>query len=162
MMLIDEMAALGQLGPLEDAFGLVRGYGVQIAGIFQDMSQIKTLYKERWESFVANAGVVQFFAPNDKTTAEWMSWRSGQTTAVVRGESENTGSGPGGDSSGRSATWSQMARNYDLPHELMGMAEGTGLLWFAGMSDSNPFFAPFYKDIGQCARRASLNPYDVS
>src|SRR6185312_8154330 len=29
LMLIDEMAALGHLGPLEDAFGLVRGYRIQ-------------------------------------------------------------------------------------------------------------------------------------
>ena len=59
LMLIDEMPALGHLAPLEDAFGLVRGYKVQIAGICQDLNQLKALYNERWESFLANAGVVQ-------------------------------------------------------------------------------------------------------
>jgi type IV secretion system protein VirD4 len=56
LFLIDEMPALG---PLEDAFGLVRGYKVQIAGICQDLAQLKALYKERWASFLANAGVEQ-------------------------------------------------------------------------------------------------------
>ena len=37
LLLIDEMPALGHLAPLEDAFGLVRGYKVQIAGICQDL-----------------------------------------------------------------------------------------------------------------------------
>jgi hypothetical protein len=50
LLLIDEMPALGHLGPLEDAFGLVHGYKVQIAGICQDLAQLKALYKERWES----------------------------------------------------------------------------------------------------------------
>ena len=89
LFLIDEMPALGHLGPLEDAFGLVRGYKVQIAGICQDLAQLKALYKERWESFLANAGVVQGFAPNDLTTADWMSRRAGQTTLVAANTSEN-------------------------------------------------------------------------
>jgi type IV secretion system protein VirD4 len=73
------MPAPGHLGPLEDAFGLVRGYNVRIAGI----CELKALYKERWESFLANAGVVQGFAPNDLTTADWMSRRTGQTTLIA-------------------------------------------------------------------------------
>ena len=89
LFLIDEMPALGHLGPLEDAFGLVRGYNVQIAGICQDLAQLKALYNERWESFLANAGVVQGFAPNDLTTADWMSRRAGQTTLIASNTSEN-------------------------------------------------------------------------
>ena len=89
LLLIDEMPALGHLAPLEDAFGLVRGYKVQIAGICQDLAQLKALYKERWESFLANAGVVQGFTPNDLTTADWMSRRAGQTTLLAPSSSES-------------------------------------------------------------------------
>jgi hypothetical protein len=46
------MAALGHLGPVEDAFGLVRGYRAQIAGSLRDLAQLKALYQERWESFL--------------------------------------------------------------------------------------------------------------
>jgi hypothetical protein len=46
-----------------------------------------------------------------------------------------------------------------LPHELMGFAEGTGLLWFAGMSNGVRFFAPLYWKIAPCAKRAAKNPY---
>jgi type IV secretion system protein VirD4 len=157
LFLIDEMPALGHLGPLEDAFGLVRGYNVQIAGICQDLAQLKELYKERWESFLANAGVVQGFAPNDLTTADWMSRRSGQTTLIAANTSENLSPATGQRSEGTS--WNQVGRALYLPHELMGFAEGTGLFWLAGMSNGVRFFAPPYWKIESCAQRAAKNPY---
>jgi type IV secretion system protein VirD4 len=157
LFLIDEMPALGHLGPLEDAFGLVRGYKVQIAGICQDLAQLKALYNERWESFLANAGVVQGFAPNDLTTADWMSRRAGQTTLIAANTSENLSSATGQKSEGTS--WNQISRALHLPHELMGFAEGTGLFWLAGMANGVRFFAPPYWKIEQAAKRAARNPY---
>ena len=157
LFLIDEMPALGHLGPLEDAFGLVRGYNVQIAGICQDLAQLKALYEERWESFLANAGVVQGFAPNDLTTADWMSRRAGQTTLIASNTSENVTPATGQRNEGTS--WNQVGRALYLPHELMGFAEGTGLFWLAGMANGVRFFAPPYWKIDQCAKRASPNPY---
>jgi type IV secretion system protein VirD4 len=70
LIMLDEFAALGHLGAVEDAFGLAAGYNVQLWPVLQDLNQLKALYRERWETFVANAGVVQGFAPNDLTTAE--------------------------------------------------------------------------------------------
>jgi type IV secretion system protein VirD4 len=153
--LIDEMPALGHLGPLEDAFGLVRGYKVQIAGICQDLAQLKALYKERWESFLANAGVVQGFAPNDLTTADWMSRRAGQTTLLAPSTSESLAA-----QGNRSETtgWHQVSRALYLTQELMGFAEGTGLLWLAGMANGVRFFAPPYWKIELAAKRAANNP----
>lgn len=157
LLLIDEMPALGHLGPLEDAFGLVRGYKVQIAGICQDLNQLKALYKDRWESFLANAGVVQGFTPNDLTTADWMSRRSGKTTLLAPSSSERHSDDKGGRS--ESTSWSQVGRQLYLPQELMGFAEGTGLLWIAGMANGVRFFAPPYWKIEQANARALRNPY---
>lgn len=162
LMLIDEMAALGHLAPLEDAFGLVRGYRVQIAAIFQDLGQLKQLYKERWETFVANAGVVFGFAPNDLTTADWMSRRAGQTTVVAKGFSRNSGTSFGDRTSmseGSGTSDQQVARPLYLPHELFGLEEGMGLLWLAGLGNGARFFAPSYWKIGDCKARAQPNPY---
>jgi type IV secretion system protein VirD4 len=156
LFLIDEMPALGHLGPLEDAFGLVRGYKVQIAGICQDLAQLKALYNERWESFLANAGVVQGFAPNDLTTADWMSRRAGQTTLLAPSASESLAAqGQRSETTG----WHQVGRALYLQQELMGFAEGTGLLWLAGMANGVRFFAPPYWKIEQAMKRAASNPY---
>jgi type IV secretion system protein VirD4 len=157
LFMIDEMPTLGHLGPLEDAFGLVRGYNIQIAGICQDLSQLKALYHERWESFLANAGVVQGFAPNDLTTADWMSRRAGLTTRLAANQSENVQGATGHRSEGTS--WTQVSRALYLPHELMGFTEGSGLFWLAGMSNGVRFFAPPYWKIDRCRERAAASPY---
>jgi type IV secretion system protein VirD4 len=156
LFLIDEMPALGHLAPLEDAFGLVRGYKVQIAGICQDLAQLKALYKERWESFLANAGVVQGFTPNDLTTADWMSRRAGQTTLVAENSSQSR---QAQGHSSESTSWQQVGRALYLPYELMGFAEGSGLLFLAGMANGVRFFAPPYWKIDACKQRAGRNPY---
>jgi type IV secretion system protein VirD4 len=156
LFLIDEMPALGHLAPLEDAFGLVRGYRVQIAGICQDLAQLKALYKERWESFLANAGVVQGFTPNDLTTADWMSRRAGQTTLVAENSSESR---QAQGHRNETTSWQQVGRALYLPYELMGFAEGSGLLFLAGMANGVRFFAPPYWKIDACKQRAGRNPY---
>ncbi len=159
MLLIDEMATLGHLGPLEDAFGLVRGYNVQIAGFVQDLGQLKSLYHDRWESFMANAGVVQGLAPNDLFTAEWMSRRAGQTTIVAKGLSRSEAMPSLGENPRDSESWHQVGRAQFLPYELFGFKPGTGLLWLAGLADTVKFNAPAYYDIPECRARALPNPY---
>jgi len=73
LFMLDEFAALGHLSIIETVWALVRGYGIQIMPVFQDLNQLKAIYKERWETFIGMAGAVASFAPNDLTTAEWLS-----------------------------------------------------------------------------------------
>ena len=41
-------------------------------------------------------------------------------------------------------SWQQVGRALYLPQEFMGFAEGSGLLWLAGMANGVRFFAPLY------------------
>ncbi len=160
LFMLDEFAQLGHLAPMEDAFGLVRGFGVQLWPVLQDLNQLKALYKERWETFVGNAGVVQGFAPNDLTTAKWMSERTGDTTVTAAGY--NTGdslSNAGQGSMSTGLSYGQVRRALFLPQELMDFPTGSGLLWPAGTSKSVPFYAPSYWDMPDLKSRARSNPY---
>ncbi len=159
LLLIDELAALGHLGPLEDAFGLVRGYRVQIAAILQDLNQLKSLYSERWETFIANAGVVMGFAPNDLTTAEWMSKRAGQRTVTVTTSSDTVTANANNGSTSISQGTHVISRPLFLPQELIGFEAGTGLLWLAGMSDAVAFYGRPYFNVKTWQERAAPNPY---
>lgn len=162
LLIVDEAAALDHLAPLEDALGLVRGYGVQIAAIFQDITQLQAIYQKRWETFVANAGAVMGFAPNDLTTARWMSERSGPTTVVALSCTTNTGISSGKESSSSSGSGlseQQIGRQLFLPHDLFGFEEGTGVVWRAGMNNGIRFFAPYYTKIAECKKHAAPNPY---
>ena len=71
--MLDELATLGHLGPVENAVGLAAGYGVQLVTVFQDTAQMRDLYKGRWASFIGNAGVRALFSLDDYETAHYWS-----------------------------------------------------------------------------------------
>ena len=73
---------------LEDAAGQIASFGVKLWVVLQDWNQGKALYGERWESFAANAGILQFFGNNDLTTTEYISKRLGKTQVAVQRESD--------------------------------------------------------------------------
>lgn len=95
LFLIDECAALGRLEILETAVGLMRGYGMKMWLIFQDLPQLQSIYGERWSSFVSNSGIRQFFNVNDVVTADFVSGYLGEETRYIRSESMSAGQLPG-------------------------------------------------------------------
>ena len=88
LMILDEFAALGRMRALEDAVAQVAGFGLKLWVIVQDWGQGLALYKERWESFTANAGVFQAFAVNDVTTAEYIARKLGKVPVEVASAAE--------------------------------------------------------------------------
>lgn len=88
LMVLDEFAVLGRMQQVENAAGQIAGFGVKLWPILQDLTQLKALYGERWETFMGNAGVLQFFGNNDVTTLEFIERRLGKTTIRVRREHE--------------------------------------------------------------------------
>jgi type IV secretion system protein VirD4 len=102
---LDEFPVLGRMKSLEDAAGQIAGFGARLWPVIQDLGQLKALYRDRWQTFMGNAGAVQFFGLNDLETLEWVSKRLGQTSLIVRNKSEV--SDQDATRSGRvGATWS--------------------------------------------------------
>ncbi|MAY36681.1 MAG: TRAG family protein [Spongiibacteraceae bacterium] len=86
LVVLDEFPVLGHMSQLENAAGQIASFGVKLWLILQDWGQGTTLYKERWESFAANAGIMQFFGNNDLATTEYISKRLGKTQInAIRG-----------------------------------------------------------------------------
>jgi type IV secretion system protein VirD4 len=88
LLVLDEFATLGHMGAIEGAAGFIAGYGVKLWVILQDLGQLKSLYRERWETFMGNAGVVQVFGLNDATSLEYVAKRLGTTSLIVRNKAE--------------------------------------------------------------------------
>jgi type IV secretion system protein VirD4 len=86
--MLDELATLGHLPVVENAVGLAAGYGVQLFTVFQDVAQMRDLYKNRWASFISNAGVRAVFNLDDIETARYWSEMLGQqvTQSVSRSQ----------------------------------------------------------------------------
>lgn len=88
--MLDELATLGHLTAVENAVGLAAGYGIQLVTVFQDVAQMKDLYKGRWASFIGNSGVRALFNLDDYETAEYWSRFIGGRLVETRSRQQDT------------------------------------------------------------------------
>lgn len=144
LFLLDEMAALGKLTKVEEAYGLMAGFGMQLWGIVQDLGQLDRIYNKGWETFIGNSGVLQYYGSRDEKTAAYFSKLCGVATvekkSLARSVSRSLGfssssSGQGGSSSrsdstthGFSETTDVVQRHLAFPDELMVMRKDQALL----------------------------------
>ena len=153
---LNEFAALGRLGPIESALGLVAGYGIQLVIVVQSLTQLHQLYESAWENFLGQAGaVVLIGAPADKFTADYLSSRSGERTILQPNANMSFNPGGFGLSNGEAYT----RRPHLMPQDLYGLQPGYGYVWVAGLSNAIPAYFPPYWDVERLARRARANPY---
>jgi type IV secretion system protein VirD4 len=151
LFILDEFAALGYLPPIENAAGIARGFGVQLWPILQDLNQLKALYRDRWQTFIGNAGLLTAFAPRDWFTAKYLSDLCGQKLRNVRSRSMSD--------EGR-VNWNDAPHEFPRfrPEDLMRMPQGQMLCLAAGVP--LPFFTqvPGYWKTPQ-GRDLDPNPY---
>ncbi|MEM7429757.1 MAG: type IV secretory system conjugative DNA transfer family protein [Pseudomonadota bacterium] len=139
LFLLDEFSALGRLEAVERAMGLMAGYGLQLWPILQDMSQLRDLYGDRANTFIANAGVQQVFGVNDFETAKWLSQMIGQETSQFQTDSFKPGDGP---------SFSNHLTGRDLlsPDEIMQMPPNVQLLRVQGQPSALAQKLRYYAD----------------
>ena len=128
LYLLDEFAALGHLGPVERAMGLMAGYGVQLWPILQDVHQLRATYGQRAGTYLSNAGVLQVFGVNDHDSARLVSDLLGQETVVFQTMARAI------DAEQSGITYSQhhTARPLLMPDEIRSLPAHTQLLFLAG------------------------------
>lgn len=90
LMVLDEFAVLGHMKSIETAAGLMAGFGVKLWIVLQDLSQLKRLYRDSWETFIGNAGITTYWANSDKMTLDYVSDKLGQTSVVTDRKGETT------------------------------------------------------------------------
>jgi type IV secretion system protein VirD4 len=135
LMILDEFARLEQLPAVSNAFGFAAGFNLQLWPFLQDVPQMQELYGKRWQSMLANCGLVQFFTPSDIETADYVQRRGGTTT----GESRSRSYASGILKSERSDTRSE-SRVPLLPFErMMSLPGDQSVVFFAGKHD--PYIA---------------------
>lgn len=88
LFILEEFAALGHMRALEQAVAYMAGFGVKLWAVLQDLTQLKRHYKEGWETFLGNAGVIQAFSVSDQTTCDYLSKRLGETTFQITNKVE--------------------------------------------------------------------------
>lgn len=84
LLVMDEFYAIGPLATLAKASGALAGYGLKLWPILQNLSQLRELYPRNWQTFFANAGLVQIFGVNDRETAHEIVERLGKSRWAER------------------------------------------------------------------------------
>ena len=93
MMVLDEFAGLERMKSIENAVAQIAGYGVKLFFVLQSLEQLKAVYKDRWETFLANTGVKIFFGLNDHFSREYISKMLGETEVYRDVQTSSEGSG---------------------------------------------------------------------
>ena len=88
--MLDEFHTLGTLQAIETAAGQIAGLGLIIHAVLQDLQQLQSRYSKSWETFIANAGILQCFALADQTTLEYVSKRLGEAPTLSRSTNRPT------------------------------------------------------------------------
>lgn len=153
LFVLDELPAFGRLSMIEQAFGLMAGYGIQLWGVVQDLSQLKRIYGDGWETFISNAGLVQYFGSRDRMTADYFSALCGQTTvwnvssAISRAVGSTSGnSASSSETTTNSDTTAAAMRKLAYPDELMRLPRGKQLLFIDNLNPIQSYRTPWFKD----------------
>ncbi|MHB1642327.1 MAG: type IV secretory system conjugative DNA transfer family protein, partial [Acidithiobacillus sp.] len=90
MLLLDEFPSLGKMDVFQDTIAFLAGYNVKLMLIAQDKSQLEdeghAYGKSGAQAIINNCHVRVIYAPNEITTAEWVSKMLGKKTVAM----ENT------------------------------------------------------------------------
>ena len=82
LFMLDEFYSLGHIDEIAKAAGLMRGYGVQLWPILQDLGQLESLYgRDGAQTFFGNADAHIFFGNTDGLTLDHVSRRIGEVRA---------------------------------------------------------------------------------
>ncbi|WP_371061520.1 type IV secretory system conjugative DNA transfer family protein [Rhodosalinus sp. 5P4] len=84
LFVIDEAAALRKISRFPNWLATLRKYRVVLWPIFQNIGQVKALYGQEWQGFIANCGLRQFLGAADLETAEYIHRLVGERTAESR------------------------------------------------------------------------------
>ena len=106
LMVLDEFAGLKRMEVIENAVAQIASYGVKLFFVLQSLEQLKAVYKDNWETFLANSGLKVFFNLEDHFSREYVSKLIGETE-VIREVGSSNDSTSESESTSHSVTRSQ-------------------------------------------------------
>jgi type IV secretion system protein VirD4 len=147
LFLIDEAAALGKITRFPNWLATLRKYKAVLWPIFQNIGQVKALYGEQWQTFIANCGLRQFISIADLETAEYVNKLLGERTT----ESTST------SHEGKTST-SQTRRSLLTVDEILHLSSNRQLVFIGNMKPAPLYLTPYWVR-PELRGRFHRNPY---
>lgn len=162
LLAIDEYPAFARDGgfPLiERNLPMMREYGLMPWILAQGLPQIQRCHPQDWETIMGNAGICQYFAPQELTTSKWVSEICGQATATQISASQQHQKTAGQPASkSESVSVSQIPIPLMLPQDIRAMHEGFTLV--TSYKVEGPFFSylPYPTELKHMKHIMALDP----
>lgn len=90
LFFLDEFAALGRFKEIEDSAGYMRGYGIKLCPVIQNIGQVQQLYAKNWETFIDNSAAFIAWSFNGLDSEKYMSDRLGRIVIAENSFSTST------------------------------------------------------------------------
>ncbi len=136
LFLLDEFANIGRMDYVKDSYSIIAGYGMQMWTFVQNVSQLKNTYKDDWQTFISNSGILQTFGASEVETAKYISEMLGETTTFSEVSSQQTKVGSMGieDDTGSSKRVSEQKRPLKTPDEVMRIRDNRQIIKKQGLN----------------------------
>jgi type IV secretion system protein VirD4 len=109
VFMLDEFGTVGRLDVVENAYGLMRGFGIAVWAFLQDFGQLQRDYPQSWRTFINNSTALTSYGSMDQSSVEEISKMLGSKTVEYTTRSFSSGSGSSSSASGVSTSknWSE-------------------------------------------------------
>lgn len=134
--MLDEFANIGTIPEFEAKLATVRKYDISCTVIIQNMAQLKTMYRDNWESITGNCDTFIFLGGKEQSTLEYVSKELGKETIVTQTDSRSFGK-----TGGSSRSKQIIGRELMTPTEIGQMPTMDCLVMIRGLS---PFYDQKY------------------
>lgn len=134
LVVVDEMAQLGpQMKILENCMGMAAGAaGIQLWCVLQDISQLRGMFTQTFETFIQNCGVTMWFGARDQSTRDYVSKLAGTCEVVTRSANASLDRQTGQVVVSESG--SQYSRPLIHPHEAGAIAKDEMIMFVEGVN----------------------------
>lgn len=134
--MLDEFVNIGEIPDFTKKLATMRKYNISATVIIQNLSQLKAMYKDDWETITGNCDSLLFLGGKEWTTLQSISDMLGKATITVQNHGRSTGSKGTGN-----LNYNVTARNLMTPEEISVMDNSDCILFIRGES---PFFGKKY------------------
>lgn len=114
----------------------IRSYEMSCTIIIQNLAQLKTMYKDNYESIIGNCDTILFLGGQEQGTLEWISKKLGKETIRIQNSSRNFG-----NRGGSSLSYNTSGRELMMPDEISRMHTSYCILFIRGLY---PFYGKKY------------------
>lgn len=134
---LDEFANIGQIPDFDKLIATMRSRNISVSVILQNMTQLKGLYKDSWETIVGNCDTILFLGGQERSTLEWVNKGLGKQTIDIKNTSQSRGR-----NSSSSVSYASQARDLMTIDEIAQMPDKNCILFIRGL---RPFYSEKFK-----------------